>query len=360
MKVAIVYILLLVVNSQPTLTNEEIITLPKEKIKLLRMFDDQLAQNILLLTGFSTDLKKYRKYFTSNLFNTVLEMKKDEEEMGVFIEDVIKRKGVTKNGFLAWANLISIKFNLHNIENGYGKYMYLLRRNIEIIKSSKVIKNRLQNDFLEDLKLQVDIYQLKLKVLEDLSSFLRLRKSPAFLKAHSKLSDFVLTLLQFHVKQTEVHAMMLPKLQTPPHPPPAKPTSSSRQLRRTLSESDLTGKTKRDQLQIVRPKHKVATKKSDLEYKGFEQKGENQESRTQNPVQQRETKGTTRQVVNEQEEPSLFSKVMNYFWPSYFTVSTPPPLHEDKATQTDFSEEELTLPPPQNEEQQSRRRHHSH
>ncbi|ELP92310.1 hypothetical protein EIN_122210 [Entamoeba invadens IP1] len=173
---------------------------------------------------FSIEIEKHRKLFTPKLEITVQQMKICEDEMSSFLREIIEAKTIKKLTLMKWFEKIDECYDLHSTERGYGKYMFSLKTNLENIKHGADLSRTQKLRSYNDLMLQLMFFELKRKVLLQLGKETKIHKSVDFIRSQTRLGDFLESLkILYSDESLKIHRrpmLVLPKPQTPEHPPP--------------------------------------------------------------------------------------------------------------------------------------------
>ncbi|ELP87835.1 hypothetical protein EIN_273720 [Entamoeba invadens IP1] len=213
----IVILLFVQVFGQPGASNQETVTLDEESRQKFKQFFKDYTEFIVLLNHHREFFKDRENWFSPNLWKLVNELKDLESEMFHFISDIYTKGIITKNDCEKWLSKFSTTYNTANTDNGYGRYLLLLKENIENVMMSLEIEDDDKQDIVKRLLLSINFFDNKHKVMQQLAQLMHLNRKPVFLKANNKFGDFIETLGKFVSPQRRFqkpdHSRLLPRVE---------------------------------------------------------------------------------------------------------------------------------------------------
>ncbi|ELP84983.1 hypothetical protein EIN_310750 [Entamoeba invadens IP1] len=223
---------------------DDSIILPENLVTIIHKHYTESFEIIKQLRGLYTDTVGYSYLYEEGMAKAVDEMQSLEDQLIKLLEKILNTRRTTKNEFIQLCLLLSKIYNLHEVHHGYGKYILLLRNNLESISKTTQIDARMKTRLKLYLVLDFNWFLNRRSMLKELSSFIGLLKSGHYLKAQNLVMALVETLKQYpsvETSQTQLREeFLIPKVQQPekPEDPSEKPSL----LKRSSSIGDLIGK----------------------------------------------------------------------------------------------------------------------
>ncbi|ELP84436.1 hypothetical protein EIN_167110 [Entamoeba invadens IP1] len=192
------------------------VEIPEELLNKIIRFAKNTRALLQWFSFFQQDTENSPLFFKTDLPKLIGDLKENENQMNVFLEETETKKTIKKRGFLDWLRFLDRSYNLHELHKGYGKYILHLSENLAKVQRYQLFDENIQRQVLIDLMLDIKYYQEKLNLVTELAKYLLLERDGTVVRAKNRLLDFCNSLVSKQVPEIQLtphfEEHLLPKI----------------------------------------------------------------------------------------------------------------------------------------------------